>query len=284
MATIYIGHASIDEHGKIAGGSAGDQNKKEVCKRKYYLHSKGWYLLRPKSIEHAQAIAKAMLQACANNNIGYDQNNRLGVIKHGTDAKVKTECDCSSLVRQCVKEGTGKDPGDFTTSNEKSKLQATGLFEKPVAVTSSTVICDGDVLVTKTKGHTAIAVEGNPRKASAAKKNNNVLDFQNAAVCDGFSFPKHGRDGDWGDECEGVAKKAVIKCRYEYVTVNGKKTKKAVYKYRNLTKIVQRKVGVKVDGKCGEDTEKAIKAFQRKHGLTEDGCCGLDTWRKILGV
>jgi peptidoglycan hydrolase-like protein with peptidoglycan-binding domain len=282
--TMYIGHASIDEYGKIAGGAAGDQTAKEVCKRTYYMHSKGWYLLRPKSIAHANAIAQAMLRACNNNNIGYDQNNRLGIVKYGTASTVKTECDCSSLVRQCVKEATGKDAGNFTTANEKSKLEATGLFEAAIAVTSSTVLYNGDVLVTKTKGHTVIVVEGNPRKESVAKKSDNVRDFQNAAVLDGFTFPKYGADGDWGAECESVASKAVVKCRYEYVTVNGKRTKKAVYKYRNLTKIVQRKVGVKVDGKCGEKTKAAIVAFQHKHGLKEDGCCGLNTWRKILGV
>ena len=56
---ITIGHASIDERGKINGGSSGDQTGKEVCTRSYYMHSKGWYLLRPKSIEHADAIAEA---------------------------------------------------------------------------------------------------------------------------------------------------------------------------------------------------------------------------------
>lgn len=164
---ILIGHASIDENGKIQGGNAGDQNGKEVCTRNYYIHSKGWYLLRPKDVAHAIAIAEAMLRACNNAHIGYDQSNRLGVIKYGTNTKTKTECDCSSLVRQCVIEGTGKDAGNFTTSNEVSKLEATGLFEKAVAVTSSTVLHDGDILVTKTKGHTVIVVSGNPRKPSA---------------------------------------------------------------------------------------------------------------------
>ena len=281
--TMYIGHASIDEYGNIAGGAAGDQNGKEVCKRTYYMHSKGWYLLRPKSEAHAKAIAAAMIRACNNNNIGYDQNNRLGVVTHGTNATVKTECDCSSLVRQCVKEGTGKDAGNFTTANEKDKLLATGLFEAAASVTSSTVLFNGDILVTKTKGHTVIVVEGNPRQ-SATKKSDNVRDFQNSAILDGFTFPEYGVDGEWGEECERVASKAVVKCRYEEVTQNGKKVKKPVYKYRNLTKIIQRKVGATVDGKCGENTATAIKAFQRKHGLKEDGCCGLNTWKKILGV
>lgn len=271
MATLYIGHASIDENGKITGGNAGDQSGKEVCKRTYYMHSKGWYLLRPKSEEHANAIAAAMIRACNNNNIGYDQNNRLGVVTHGTSSTVKTECDCSSLVRQCVKEGTGIDAGNFTTANEKDKLFATGLFDVVVAVTSSTVLYNGDILVTKTKGHTVIVVEGNPRKTD-----NKILEWQKAAIKDDFSFPKYGADGEWGNECESVAKKAVVKQH----TVN----KKAVYKYPNLTKIVQKAVGCEVDGKCGSNTSAAIMIYQRNNGLVVDGCVGLNTWKKILGV
>ena len=172
---ILIGHASIDENGKIQGGNAGDQTEKEVCTRSYYIHSKGWYLLRPKDVTHAIAIAEAMLRACNNAYIGYDQGNRLGVIKYGTRTKTKTECDCSSLVRQCVIEGSGKDAGNFTTSNEVSKLEATGLFEKAVAVTSSTVLYDGDILVTKTKGHTVIVVSGNPRKPKATTSTSSIV-------------------------------------------------------------------------------------------------------------
>lgn len=163
MANIIIGHASIDERGKSSGGQAGDQTKKEVCTRSYYLHKKGWYLLRPKNITHANAIAKSMLRACNNDNIGYDQSNRLGIIKYGTNSSVKTECDCSSLVRQCVKEGTGVDAGNFNTSTEKSMLLSTGLFESAITVTSSTTLYNGDILVTKTKGHTVIVISGNPR-------------------------------------------------------------------------------------------------------------------------
>lgn len=163
MANMIIGHASRDENKKYSGGQAGDQDELEVCTRSYYLHSKGWYLLRPKNVTHANAIAEAMLRACNNNNIGYDQGNRLGIIKYGTNSTVKTECDCSSLVRQCVKEGTGVDAGNFTTATEKSMLLATGLFENAIAVTSSTVMYNGDILVTKTKGHTVIVVSGSAR-------------------------------------------------------------------------------------------------------------------------
>ena len=190
---LTIGHASIDEFGKIAGGSAGDQTGKEVCTRSYYHHSKGWYMLRPKSVAHAKKIAEAMLRACKNNNIGYDQYNRLGVIKYGTRATVKTECDCSSLVRQCVIEGTGKDPGNFTTANEVSKLLATGLFESAIAVNSNTVMYNGDILVTKTKGHTVIVVAGNPRPVNGTYTQEQFIKEVQAAIgaeVDGIGGPK----------------------------------------------------------------------------------------------
>lgn len=167
---IIVGSARIDENGKIAGGSAGDQTGQEVSTQNYYVHSKGWYVLRPKLIEDANKIAEAMQQACDNNNIGYDQNNRLGVItqlsKYGSLKKiaVKTESDCSSLVRACCIQ-TGFDPGNFTTSNEATVLENTNRFEKRVTVTSSTVLYNGDVLVTKSKGHTVVVVSGNPRKS-----------------------------------------------------------------------------------------------------------------------
>lgn len=171
--SIKIGSARVDERGKYSGGSAGDQKQTsatndtagEVSIQNMYTHSKGWYILRPKSVAHANAIAERMMAGCNNKNLGYDQGNRLGVIKYGINTKTKTECDCSSLVRQCVKEATGKDPGNFTTANEAAALLATGLFEDKVAYVSQvkTPVYNGDILVTKTKGHTVIVVWGNPR-------------------------------------------------------------------------------------------------------------------------
>ena len=170
--SIKVGSARIDENGNVSGGNAGDQTGKEVSTQDYYMHSKGWYLLRPKSAEDANKLAFAMQGACANDNIGYDQNERLGIItqikKYGSMAKiaVKTEADCGTLVRGCCIEA-GFDPGNFTTVNEADSLEKSGKFEKRVAVTSSTTLYNGDVLVTKTKGHTVIVVSGNPRTAES---------------------------------------------------------------------------------------------------------------------
>lgn len=102
-----------------------------------------------------------------------------------------------------------------------------------------------------------------------------VWDWQKAAVKDGFSFPEYGCDGEWGAECEGVAKKAICKKRL------------IGYKNKNLTKIVQRIVGLTgddVDGLFGSATKEAVKAWQKAHGLTADGAVGINTWKAMLGV
>lgn len=112
-----------------------------------------------------------------------------------------------------------------------------------------------------------------PTPAPAKPKvNQKVLEWQKAAIADGFTFPKYGADGQWGLECEQVAGKAIVKKRT------------AGYKYTNLTRIVQKAVGCAADGKCGSNTKAAIIAYQKNHGLTADGAVGPATWKKILGV
>lgn len=274
MATMMIGHASRDENGKYSGGKVGDQDGKEVCTRSYYLHSKGWYLLRPKSVAHANAIAEAMLGACNNGNLGYDQSNRLGVIKYGTKTTVKTECDCSSLVRQCVKEGTGVDAGNFNTSNEKSMLLKTGLFEDAIAVTSSTVMYNGDILVTKTKGHTVIVVSGNPRtsisttSSTAYTKTQFIKDVQSAI----------------GTTPDGIVGSKTLA---SLITVSKTKNNKhavvkPLQKYLNA---LGYNCGT-VDGIAGSKFDTAAKTWAKANGCTADGefTKGGKSWKRILGV
>lgn len=98
-----------------------------------------------------------------------------------------------------------------------------------------------------------------------------VQEWQLAAIADGYTFPKYGADGAWGAECVSVAQKAVVK-------------KRATYTNKNLTRLVQKAVGVTVDGLCGANTDAAIKAYQKKHGLSADGAVGLNTWKKILNI
>ncbi len=170
--TLIVGSARINENGKTTGGKAGDQTGGEVSTQEYYMHKKGWICLRAKSINVANGLAKAMKQACDNNNIGYCQDHRTNVLtqlrKSGSMAgiAIRTEADCSSLVRGCCIQ-TGFDPGNFNTETEAAVLEKSGQFEKKFEVTSKTTLYNGDILVTKTKGHTVIVVSGNPRTTSA---------------------------------------------------------------------------------------------------------------------
>lgn len=158
---VIIGSARHDEHGNCySGGKAGDQTGQEVSTQKFYNHSKGWNVLREKDNKVAEKLAEAMKIACDNNNIGYDQSERYGVIKHGINTKVKTECDCSSLVRACIIYASGKDVGDFNTSNERSVILKSGLFKDVGAYKQGDTLYNGDILVTRTKGHTVIVVGG----------------------------------------------------------------------------------------------------------------------------
>ena len=163
--SVYIGHASIDERGKAKGGTAGDQTGKEVYKRTWY--SKPWHtVFRPKSATTAEKIAKAMEQACANNNIGYDQSQRTTLYTQAkakswdiSKVAVKCETDCSALVAVCCNAAGVTVSKDMYTGNEKAVLTGTGKFTVYTAskyVGGSSYLKRGDILLGN--GHTAIVL------------------------------------------------------------------------------------------------------------------------------
>lgn len=160
---VIIGSARIDENGHASGGQAGDQNGKEVSTQKYYLHEKGWHVLRAKEPQVREAIAQNMTWACANNNIGYDQNQNQTLYQTAKPvgfncSLVGTPCetDCARLVRVCVLYA-GVKVSDFYTGNEKDALLATDAFDL-VDVKLPEELLRGDILVTKTKGHTVVVL------------------------------------------------------------------------------------------------------------------------------
>ena len=161
---VWVGSAR-SSYGNTAPG---DQNGgREVSKEKYYVHSKGWVVLRAKDPAAREKIATAMERACDNNDIGYSQPTRntlySNVKPYGFDpAKTtkKVNTDCSALVRVCVN-FAGITVGDFITSGEVAALMATGAFEKftdDAHCKSSDRLLRGDILVTKTKGHTVVVL------------------------------------------------------------------------------------------------------------------------------
>ena len=165
--SVIIGSARIDERGKATGGKAGDQTGKEVSTQAWYKHSKGWRVFRAKEPAKRLLIAKAMQAACNNSNIGYDQYGRLSlydaVKDYGFDpakAAKAVETDCSALVRVCCAYA-GITLPNFVTSNQASAMLNSGAFEelKGAKYTDEdSWLAVGDVLVTKTKGHTVVVL------------------------------------------------------------------------------------------------------------------------------
>lgn len=298
----YIAHASIDENKKTKGGNAGDQTGKEVCIRTWY--SKPWnQVFHIENEAVRERFGNNMIDIAKNDNIGYDQNQRNTLLTQAKKVNfdfskitTKCECDCSSCITiallGAIYTVLGKTAFESaynimvtsgncaTTSTFKGKVAKLTVV-KVTCYTSSTYTGStkkavfGDVY-NKSGSHIVCYIaDGN----KTSEKNNVVLEWQKAAIADGFSFPKFGADGEWGAECESVAKKAVVK----YRLVNNKPN----YLYQNLTKLAQRElgfIGSKIDGKCGIDTKEEIIQFQKENGLIADGCIGLDTWKRLLGV
>lgn len=109
-------------------------------------------------------------------------------------------------------------------------------------------------------------------KATFIQPKIDLLSWQKAAILDGFSFKKYGADGVWGSESEAVAKKAI--CKKQLIG----------YKNKNLTRLIQKALGITADGLFGKNTKQAVKTYQSEQRLTADGIVGLNTWKKLLGV
>jgi len=75
---VRVGSARSDENRKLVNGLEGDQRQTsvpdmsgEVSMEPWYMHPKGWYILRAKDPKARQKIAYAMEAACNNKHIGY---------------------------------------------------------------------------------------------------------------------------------------------------------------------------------------------------------------------
>ena len=164
---VKIGSARIDERGKAKGGKAGDQTGKEVSTQSWYKHSKGWRVFRAKDSACAEKIAWDMQAACNNKNIGYDQSQRLTLYNIAKDVGFncalvtkKCETDCSALVRVCCAYAGIMLP-NFRTIDEPKVLKNSGAFVEMVGAMyqdKPDYLRRGDILVTKTSGHTVIVL------------------------------------------------------------------------------------------------------------------------------
>lgn len=171
MSKVKFGSARISETGGINGAKGDQKNGNEVSIQDYYMSSKGWVCLRAKDERDALKLAQSMKDACDNDPaLGYGQNDRLDVVnqvkagKKLKDINIPSNCDCSSLIRSCIMEAMGIDVGNFNTGNEADCILKSGKFTKET-INSERDCKIGDILVTKTKGHTVICVDGYSRSA-----------------------------------------------------------------------------------------------------------------------
>ncbi len=175
---VRVGSARSDEYGGSGWdgrAKAGDQkNGNEVSAQDWYLHDKGWVVIRAKDATARKKIAYAMQRACDNNNIGYDQSQRDTAWdwcernNNWDPGAINTpvETDCSSLVKLCCRYAGIVINGYFYTANETQKLKETGKFELLTSnkyTKSSDYLLAGDILNTKTQGHTVIVLNDGPK-------------------------------------------------------------------------------------------------------------------------
>lgn len=249
---VYIGHASIDERGKAKGGAAGDQTLKEVYKRTWY--SKPWHtVFRPKSATVAEKIAKAMEQACSNNNIGYDQYQRTTLYTQAKAKKwdiskvtVKCETDCSALVAVCCNAAGVAVSKDMYTGNETAVLKGTGKFNTltdSVYTKSSSYLKRGDILLGN--GHTAIVLT-NGDKVKTTTTSNKTTDKKTESFLPARGYFKK------GDVSPNVGKIASF-MRKTFPAYTSSKALGNTY---------------------GDNLIKAVKEFQKRSGLEPDGYFG----------
>ena len=233
---VKLGSARIDENGRAHGGKAGDQTGREVSTQNWYLNSKGWRVYRAKNPAVAEKIAQCMERACKNDKIGYDQYQRNTLYKEaekfGFDtAKVTTpvETDCSALVRVCCAyAGILGLPEGFRTGNMPTNLAKTGAFTELKGSKyqeQSTYLGRGDILVTKTSGHTVVVLSNGPKYEGTVQpveytigdrvlkygcEGSDVKVLQELLLKLGYDLGSWGCDGDFGD-CTELALKAFQK-------------------------------------------------------------------------
>lgn len=248
MTRVKVGSASIDENGKAHGGKAGNQTGRELKSQNWYLHKKGWRVFRAKDPKVAADICYAMKRAIANKKIGYDQWQRNTLYNYaekvGFDpGKVTIHCetDCSALVRVCCAyAGIIGLPGDFRTGNMPANLLKTGAFTELTGseyTKESSYLGAGDILVTKTSGHTVVVLNNGSNYAKVTSANpmlkkgdrgTKVIEMQKLLIAKGYSLPKYGADGDFGRETLKAVKSFQIACGLEVDGIVGEKTWEAL--------------------------------------------------------
>lgn len=273
--TVYIVAARIDERGKISGGAAGDSTGREVC-RQTLASSGAWSrVLRPPS--NGSAIAAAALAAAANDNIGYDQRQRMTLYYAARDVGFDLsrvgpcECDCSSLVAVCcIAAGFSVNPSMYT-GNERAALTGAGFAD--IAYSSASLRI-GDVLWRN--GHTAIVVDGG---ASAQHPGNSGTSRPLLEV-DGVIGPATIRalQAALSTPVDGVVSNQRAKYKKNWPACMSSVWHLSTHGSSPMIAALQRVCGCGADGIAGPAT---CRALQARLGVSVDGICGPNTAKAL---
>ena len=264
---MSIAPCGSDEKGKCSGGSAGDQTGKEYCVRSWY--NRPWLcVLRYPDVKVGQRLATKAENAANNNNIGYDQGQRLtfyNALKKADwkpkEIKTKCEADCSSSTAALViavghafnLTKLQKVNPSCTTSNLRTVLKAAGfqVLMDSKYLTSDAYLLPGDILL-KDGSHVAINLtigsKATAKTTSGTKKTIPAL----ASAPPDLQFGTIGKNVRYLQE------------DLNYLKFRGKDGNP-----------------LSVDGAFGKNTEFALRAFQKKYGLAVDGVYGYKSKAKM---
>lgn len=281
---MTISNCGSDENNRISGGAAGDQTGKEWRVRSWY--SSPWNVVLRHPDKNVRVMIANMATAAANNNnVGYDQSQRLTfwqqLQKVGykpENINVKCEADCSSGVAAIVK-GAGYRLGNnklqgvnasIYTGNQKSALINAG-FEALTAskyLTSDKYLLAGDILL-KESGHTAINLTNGSNSSSSS--------VSTSPSTSGLVV-----DGIWGSGTtlalqralnapykDGViSRQAASQKKYLAACTSGWEFLNGHASGSQTIELLQKKIGATADGVMGTNT---VKALQRYLGTYVDG-------------
>ena len=189
---------------------------------------------------------------------------------------------------------------------------ATGDYNK-LTFESEKQLRTGDILVTKTKGHTVIVIQGNdvaPVPLNPTKCAKNVMAGQKwindhyasklskymgtLLTVDGI-YGQQTRDGClvvWKDLCNRKYKTSLTPNNFNFLStckevadefVTLKQGDKGTFPY--IVQLILAACSLydsSMDAKFGEVTEQGVKRFQERHKLTVDGVVGAETWYALF--
>lgn len=300
--SVMIGHASISENGTV-NGSKGDSTRKEVCTRTWYPKPWDFMAIHPDATVR-EKHAKAIEDACANDNIGYGQNDRntanTEAKKVNYDiSKIKKKCntDCSALQNMAAvtsgAKGVTYGSNGWTTSTMKATLQAAGYkIITDRTYLDSAEYCVRGAIYVKSGSHTVCGLTNGAKAGQTLKKagisgiGSNTEASKGSSTYTKRQFIKDVQSAT-GAKVNGIAGTETLS---KTVTISEKKNSRhAVVKpiQRYLYELGYTSVGT-ADGVAGSKFTAAVNSYQKKvlKYSSPDGEITAQSkmWKSLLGM